>query len=82
MFAFQVKKNAAEAMEMICSALGEDAVSYSTCSKWFQRFKDEDCNLQDEERSEQPKKVEDEELEQLLEKNPCQTPSKLAAALE
>ena len=25
---------------MICSALGENAVSYSTCKKWFQKFRD------------------------------------------
>ncbi|KYM95002.1 hypothetical protein ALC62_14359 [Cyphomyrmex costatus] len=33
LFAFQLKKNAAEAQEMICSALGENSVSYSTCKK-------------------------------------------------
>lgn len=33
LFTFQLGKNAAEAKEMICSALGENAVSYSTCKK-------------------------------------------------
>jgi len=30
---FNLKKNADEIKEMICSALGENAVSYSTCKK-------------------------------------------------
>jgi len=33
LFAFQLKKSAAEAQERICSALGKDAVSYSICKK-------------------------------------------------
>jgi len=32
----QLEKNVAEAKEMICSALSEKAVSYSTCKRWFQ----------------------------------------------
>ncbi|EFN82242.1 hypothetical protein EAI_16781, partial [Harpegnathos saltator] len=32
-FAFHLKKNAAEATEMICVAYGENAVSYATCKK-------------------------------------------------
>lgn len=62
LFAFQLKKNAVEAKEMICSILGEKAVSYSTCKKWFQQFREENFNLQND----QPKRVEDEELEQIL----------------
>lgn len=81
LFAFQLKKNAAEAKDMICSAIGENAVSYSTCKKWFQRFREGNFNLKDEERPGQPKKFEDEELEQLLNENPCQTQKELANAL-
>ena len=35
LFAFQLKKNAADATENICSALGEGAVIHKTCKKWF-----------------------------------------------
>jgi len=46
-FAFQLKKNVAEAQEMICSALEETVVSYSTCKKRFKTrnfdFNDEKC---------------------------------------
>ena len=32
---------------MICSALGEDAVTHETCKKWFQRFRNSDFDLSD-----------------------------------
>ena len=66
LFAFQLKKSAAEAQEMICSALGEGVISY-TCKKWFQRFKSGNFDLNDRKCPGQPKKVNNEELEQLLE---------------
>ena len=58
---------------MICSALGEGAVTYKTCKKWFQRFRNGDFDLSVQERPGQPKKFEDEELKQLLEENATQT---------
>ena len=58
------EKKCQEAQQMICVALGEAAVSYSTYKKWFRRFK-----------------VDDEELEQLLDANPCFTQSELAQEL-
>ena len=76
LFAFQLKKkNTAEAQEMICSTLGENAVSYSTCKKWFQRFRKGNFNLEDEQRLGQLKKVKDKELEQLWRKTSRQTQS-------
>ena len=81
LFAFQLKKSAAEAQELICSALGDDAVSYSTCKKWFQRFKLGNFDLHDEERTGKAKLVEDEELEQLLEEDPSRSLSELADEL-
>jgi len=44
-----------------------------------QQFREGNFNLQDSECSDQPKKVKDEELEQILDKNPCQTQLKLAS---
>jgi len=55
LFAFQLKKNAAEAKEMICSAMSENAASYSTCKKWFQQFRDGNFDLQDGEHPDQKK---------------------------
>jgi len=73
-----LKKNATEAKEMICSALSENTVSYSTCKRQFQQFREGNFNLQDNERSGQPKKME-EELEQILDENPCQTQFEFAS---
>jgi len=50
-FAFQLKRNAAQTVEMICSALDEDAVTHKTCKKWFQRFREDNFDLTDRERS-------------------------------
>jgi len=64
LFAFQLEKKA-KAKEIICSALGENAVSCSTCKKWFQQFQEGNFNLQDSELW-STKKMEDEELKQIL----------------
>ena len=80
-FRLPIEKNAAEAQEMIYAALGKDIVSYSTCKKWYQQFKNGNFDLHDEERTGQPKKVEDEELKQLLEENSCHTQSEVAEEL-
>ena len=37
-FAFHLKKNAAEATEMICAAYGENAVSHATCKGGIKSF--------------------------------------------
>ena len=55
LFAFQLNKNPAEATEMICSALGEGAMTHKTSKKWFQRFRNGDFDLHDRERSGQSK---------------------------
>ena len=80
-FASQSKKNSAEATEIIRSALREGTMTHKAYYKCFQRFCNGDFGLFDQERPGQPKKFENEELEQLLEKNPTQTKEKLAHAL-
>lgn len=79
LFAFQLKKNATKATEMICSALGENTVSYKKCSRWYQKFRSGDFSLLDQER--QLKKFENEELKQLLNENSAQTKQELALQL-
>lgn len=76
LFAFQLKKNVNRATEMICSALGENAVSYKMCSTWYQRFRAGDFSLLD--RGSKTKKFEDEELRQLLNENASQTKQELS----
>ena len=59
----------------------ERTLAERTCQKWFARFKSGDFCLEDEERPEQPKKFEDEELEALLDEDCCQTQEELAESL-
>ena len=51
---------------------GEHALAERTCQKWITRFKSGDFGLEDEEqRPGQPKKLEDDELEALLDEDCC-----------
>ena len=42
---------------MICSVLGECAVTHKACKKWFQRFGNGDFDISDRQRAGQPKKI-------------------------
>ncbi|KAG5313551.1 MOS1T transposase, partial [Pseudoatta argentina] len=63
---FIQKKSAAEAHKILVQTYGDDALSGTTCRDWFRRFKNNDFQLEDKERSGAPKKFQDKELEQLL----------------
>ncbi|KAG5327296.1 MOS1T transposase, partial [Pseudoatta argentina] len=54
----------------------------TTCRDWFRRFKNNDFQLEDKERSGAPKKFQDKELEQLLDEDPSQTLSELGKILQ
>ncbi|KAG5319597.1 MOS1T transposase, partial [Pseudoatta argentina] len=63
---FIQKKSAAEAHRILVQPYGDNALSDTTCRDWFRRFKSNDFELEDKERSGAPKKFQDKELEQLL----------------
>jgi histone-lysine N-methyltransferase SETMAR len=79
-YEFHQGKSAAKACESICSILGENVmyVSKSTCEFWFRRFKANDFDVNDKERSGAPQKVTDNKLQTLLDQNSCQTQKELA----
>ncbi|KAG5324069.1 MOS1T transposase, partial [Pseudoatta argentina] len=54
----------------------------TTCRDWFRRFKNNDFQLEDKERSGASKKFQDKELEQLLDEDPSQTLSELGKILQ
>lgn len=81
-FCFNWKKSSAEAHRMLVEVYGESAPSDKSCREWFRRFKSGDFSVEDKERSGQPKKFEDEELETLLDQDSCQTQEELAKTLE
>ena len=65
-FCFNLKKSGAESHHSLQEAYGKCALSETTCSDLFRRFKNGDFNLEDKERPEQPKKFEDEDLKALI----------------
>ncbi|KAG5325741.1 MOS1T transposase, partial [Pseudoatta argentina] len=79
---FIQKKSAAEAHRILVQTYGDNALSDTTCRDWFRRFKNNDFELEDKERSGAPKKFQDKELEQLLDEDPSQTLSELGKILQ
>ena len=70
---FIPKKSAVQAHRILVNTYGDNALSETTCIDWFRRFKNNDFDIEDKERSGAPKKFEDVELEALLHKDKCQT---------
>ncbi|KAG5313215.1 MOS1T transposase, partial [Pseudoatta argentina] len=79
---FIQKKSAAEAHRILVQTYGDNALSDTTCRDWFRRFKNNDFELEDKERSGAPKKFQDKELGQLLDEDPSQTLSELGKILQ
>ncbi|KAG5318939.1 MOS1T transposase, partial [Pseudoatta argentina] len=76
------KKSAAEAHRILVQTYDDNALSDTTCRDWFRRFKNNDFELEDKERSGAPKKFQDKELEQFLDEDPSQTLSELGKVLQ
>jgi len=68
-FAFHLKKNVVEATAMICAVYEGNAVSHTTCKRWYREFRQEDCSLEDEPLTRCPQKIETDELQALLDIN-------------
>jgi len=80
-FAFHLKKYTTETTAMICVAYGENVVSYTTCRRWYQKFRQGDFSLEDESRAGYLQKIETNELQPLLDINSVQTEKELAEQL-
>lgn len=78
---FFLKKSAAETHRILMEVYRDHAPADQTCRWWFARFKSGDFGTEDKERPGQPKKFEDEDLEELLDEDPCQTQKELAMGL-
>lgn len=79
---FIQKKSAAEAHRILLETYGDNALSDTTCRDWFRRFKNNDFDLEDKQRSGAPKKFEDEKLEELLDQDRCQTLTEIGNTLQ
>ena len=66
---FVQNKSAAEAHSILIEIYDDNALSDTTCTDWFRRFKNNDFKLEDKERSGAPKKFEDRELKEIHDEN-------------
>ena len=80
LFCFNLKKSAAESHRMLVEAYGDNALS-ETCRDWFRRFNDDNFDLSDKKRENRPKKVEDYQLQALLDEDNIQSQKMLAEQL-
>lgn len=78
LYDFKQGKTATESLQSLHEAFGEDVMSKSQCHKWFQRFRNGDMSLEDEERGRPPQVIDDEELKRVIESDPRQTTRELA----
>ena len=47
---FNLKKSAAEAYRLLVEAYGDAALSERSCREWFQKFKNDEFDVEDQER--------------------------------
>jgi len=72
-----LKKSTAECLE----TYGDNALSETTCRDWFCRFNDDNFDLNDKKRENRPRKVEDCQLQALLDEDDTQSQKMLAEQL-
>jgi len=81
LFCFNLKKSAAESHRMLVEAYSDNTLSETTCRDWFPRFKDDNFDLSDKKRENRPRKVEDCQLQTLLDEDDTQSQKMLAEQL-
>jgi len=68
LFCFNLKKSAAESHRMLVEAYGDNAL-LETSRDLFRRFNDDNFDLRDKKRENRPRKVEDCQLQALLDED-------------
>jgi [histone H3]-lysine36 N-dimethyltransferase SETMAR len=79
---FRLKNSARAAAKNINQSMGQGTITHVTVSNWFNRFREGNLKLDDEERSGRPPVVNLDELRQLIEEDPRQTTRCLAEQFE
>ena len=79
---FIQNKSASEVHGILVETYSDNALSDTTCRDWFRPFKNNDFKLEDKERSDAPKKFEDNELEEILAEDRSQTQAELGKTLQ
>ncbi|KMQ83636.1 histone-lysine n-methyltransferase setmar-like protein [Lasius niger] len=70
MYEFRRRTLISNTVKNICGVFGENAVSISTCERWFAKFERGDFNLDDQPRSGCPPKIDDDIVRNLVDTNP------------
>lgn len=78
LYDYKQGKSAADSHRTLCLAFGANVLSESQCRRWFQRFRDGNENLEDEEHDRRPPTVDDNELKQAIEDDPTMSTRELA----
>ena len=78
---FNLKKSAAKSHHMLLEAYGDSALSEITCRVWFRQFKNGNFDLSDKKRENRSRKVEDHQLQALLDEDDTQSQKMLAGQL-
>ena len=73
LYEFQKGNNASESARNIQSVYGKDVASEWMCRRWFEKFREGNFNLKDEERTGRPNELDDELLKATVEENPTVT---------
>ena len=81
LFCFNLKKSAAESHRMLVEVYGDGALLVTICRDWFRRFKDGHFELSDKKRENRLRKVEDHDLQALLDEDDTQSQKMLAEQL-
>jgi len=82
LFCFNLKKSAAESHRMLVEACDDNALSETTCRDWFRRFNYDNFDLSDKKRENRPRKVEDCQLQALLDEDDTQSQKMLTKQLD
>ena len=77
LFCFSLKKS----HRILVEAYGDNALSETTCRDWFRRFNDDNFDLSDKKRENWPRKVEDCQLQTLLDEDDIQSQKMFAEQL-
>ena len=73
LFCFNLKKSATESHRMLVEAYDDNALLETTCRDWFRQFNDDNFDLSDKKRENWPRKVENCQLQALLDEDDTQS---------
>ncbi|KIH52597.1 hypothetical protein ANCDUO_17299 [Ancylostoma duodenale] len=77
-YQFKQGKTAAETQRSLCNAFEEDVISERQCWRWFDRFRNGDESLEDEQHQRRRQAVDSDALKETVKSDFCQTTRALA----